>query len=61
MLATGHSARDIYELLHRRGVRVEAKPFAMGVRIEHPQALIDSINTIAKTRGEYLRRPPIRS
>ena len=43
VLATGHSARDIYELLHRRGVRVEAKPFAMGVRIEHPQALIDSI------------------
>ena len=34
MLATGHSARDIYELLHRLGVRVEAKPVAMGVRIE---------------------------
>ena len=43
VLATGHSARDIYELLYRRGVRVEAKAFAMGVRIEHPQALIDSI------------------
>ncbi len=43
VLATGHSARDIYELLHERGVRLEAKPFAMGVRIEHPQALIDDI------------------
>jgi uncharacterized FAD-dependent dehydrogenase len=41
ILATGHSARDIYELLHRRGVLLEAKPFAMGVRIEHPQALVD--------------------
>ena len=37
VLATGHSARDIYEILHRRGVRIEAKPFAMGVRAEHPQ------------------------
>ncbi len=54
VLATGHSARDIYELLHRRGVRVEAKPFAMGVRIEHPQALIDSIQYHQETRGEYL-------
>ena len=43
VLATGHSAHDVYELLHARGVRIEAKPFAMGVRIEHPQALIDSI------------------
>ena len=41
ILATGHSARDIYDLLHRRGVRLEAKPFAMGVRIEHPQPLVD--------------------
>jgi len=41
ILATGHSARDIYELLHRRGVLIEAKPFALGVRIEHPQALVD--------------------
>lgn len=54
VLATGHSARDIYELLHRRGVRLEAKPFAMGVRIEHPQALIDSIQYHCETRGEYL-------
>ena len=54
ILATGHSARDIYELLARRGVRLEAKPFAMGVRIEHPQALIDSIQYHCERRGEYL-------
>lgn len=54
VLATGHSARDIYELLHREGVRLEAKPFAMGVRIEHPQALIDSIQYHSPARGEYL-------
>lgn len=54
VLATGHSARDIYELLYRRGVRLEAKPFAMGVRIEHPQALIDSIQYHCTERGEYL-------
>ncbi|MGE9268749.1 MAG: NAD(P)/FAD-dependent oxidoreductase [Verrucomicrobiales bacterium] len=41
ILATGHSARDIYLLLHREGLRLEAKPFAIGVRIEHPQPLID--------------------
>lgn len=54
VLATGHSARDIYELLHREGVRLEAKAFAMGVRIEHSQALIDSIQYHCETRGEYL-------
>ncbi|MDE6375326.1 MAG: NAD(P)/FAD-dependent oxidoreductase, partial [Alistipes sp.] len=54
VLATGHSARDIYELLHRRGVELVAKPFAMGVRIEHPQALIDSIQYHCEQRGEYL-------
>lgn len=54
VLATGHSAGDIYELLHLRGVRLEAKPFAMGVRIEHPQALIDSIQYHCEERGEYL-------
>jgi uncharacterized protein len=43
ILATGHSARDIYELLHRKKVLLEAKPFALGVRIEHPQTLIDQI------------------
>ncbi|MBL7849416.1 MAG: FAD-binding protein [Cyclobacteriaceae bacterium] len=43
ILATGHSARDIFELLHRRQVTVEAKPFALGVRVEHQQQLIDRI------------------
>lgn len=42
ILATGHSARDIYRLFAQRGLLMEAKPFAMGMRIEHPQALIDS-------------------
>jgi uncharacterized FAD-dependent dehydrogenase len=41
VLAIGHSARDTFELLHRRGVYMEAKPFSVGFRIEHPQALID--------------------
>jgi uncharacterized FAD-dependent dehydrogenase len=43
ILATGHSARDIYELLHRKNILIEAKPFALGVRAEHPQSLIDKI------------------
>lgn len=43
VIATGHSARDVHALLARAGVRLEAKPFAMGVRIEHPQPLIDRI------------------
>lgn len=43
LLATGHSARDTYELLQRRGVPLERKAFAMGLRVEHPQELIDSI------------------
>src|SRR5690606_17165510 len=41
ILATGHSARDVYRLLNDEGLRLEQKPFAVGVRIEHPQALID--------------------
>lgn len=43
ILATGHSARDIYATLHRQGIRLEQKPFAVGVRIEHPQPLIDAL------------------
>ncbi|NNM29356.1 MAG: FAD-binding protein [Akkermansiaceae bacterium] len=43
IMATGHSARDIYGLLLRHGLRLEAKPFAVGVRAEHPQPLIDAI------------------
>ncbi|MCK9202155.1 MAG: NAD(P)/FAD-dependent oxidoreductase [Gallionella sp.] len=41
VLAIGHSARDTFEMLHRRGVYLEAKPFSVGFRIEHPQSLID--------------------
>ena len=43
ILATGHSARDIYYLLHKKKIGLQAKSFAMGVRVEHPQHIIDSI------------------
>jgi len=43
ILATGHSARDVFELLHAKKILLEPKPFALGVRIEHEQSLIDSI------------------
>ncbi len=48
VLATGHSARDTYEHLHKLGIHLEAKAFAVGVRAEHPQALIDAIQFGAK-------------
>jgi uncharacterized FAD-dependent dehydrogenase len=54
ILATGHSARDIFELLHQRNILIEAKPFALGVRIEHQQSLIDSIQYKCIDRGIYL-------
>jgi uncharacterized protein len=54
ILATGHSARDIYEICRRRGVELEMKPFAMGVRVEHPQDLIDRIQYHGNSRGEFL-------
>lgn len=53
ILATGHSAHDIYYLLHAKGIYSEAKPFAMGVRIEHPQEIIDNIQYHYKNT-EYL-------
>jgi uncharacterized FAD-dependent dehydrogenase len=56
ILATGHSARDVYELLHRKNILVEAKPFALGVRIEHPQSVIDAAQYHCDIRSEYL--PP---
>ncbi len=56
ILATGHSARDIYELLHRKNILIHAKPFALGVRVEHPQHIIDSIQYHCKTRSPFL--PP---
>lgn len=54
ILATGHSARDIYALLHRKGIRIEAKPFALGVRIEHPQAFVDKVQYRQSPREEHL-------
>lgn len=64
ILATGHSARDIFHLLHHLNILIEAKPFALGVRVEHPQNIIDSIQyhcSVSKpssgnSRSEYL--PP---
>lgn len=54
VLATGHSARDVYEMLHKKGVLLEQKGFAMGVRVEHQQSLIDSIQYHSKIKDEYL-------
>ncbi|MCX6350710.1 MAG: FAD-binding protein [Bacteroidetes bacterium] len=54
ILATGHSARDIFEILHHKNILIEAKPFAMGVRIEHPQELIDGIQYHGAKRGDFL-------
>jgi len=58
ILATGHSARDIFEMLHQKGIAIEAKPFALGVRVEHPQELIDSIQYKCDYRGEFLPPAP---
>jgi uncharacterized FAD-dependent dehydrogenase len=54
ILSTGHSARDIYDICRNRGVDLEMKPFAMGVRVEHPQELIDKIQYHGNSRGEFL-------
>ncbi|HWK98597.1 MAG TPA: FAD-dependent oxidoreductase, partial [Parapedobacter sp.] len=56
ILATGHSARDVFELFHRKRWLVEPKPFALGVRIEHPQEIIDQAQYHCPVRGEHL--PP---
>jgi uncharacterized FAD-dependent dehydrogenase len=56
ILATGHSARDVFEMLHRQNILIEAKPFALGVRIEHPQEIIDKAQYHCEVRGEHL--PP---
>lgn len=58
ILATGHSARDIFELLHKKEIFIEAKPFALGVRAEHPQELIDRIQYSCDFRGEFLPPSP---
>ncbi len=54
VLATGHSARDIFQLCQSRHIAIEPKPFALGVRIEHPQNHIDQIQYHCSQRGEYL-------
>lgn len=56
ILATGHSARDIFYLLQQKNIRIEAKPFALGIRVEHPQPLIDSIQYKCAERSKFL--PP---
>ena len=56
VLATGHSARDIFELLHKNNIELEFKQFALGIRIEHQQSLIDKIQYKKENRGEFL--PP---
>ncbi len=56
VLATGHSANDIYELLHKRNISLEAKPFALGVRVEHPQHIIDSAQYHCEVKDSFL--PP---
>ncbi|MDY0987447.1 FAD-binding protein [Flavobacterium sp. CFBP9031] len=58
ILATGHSARDIFELLDKKKILIEAKPFALGVRAEHAQELIDSIQYSCDFRGEHLPPAP---
>lgn len=54
ILVTGHSARDIFELLHRKQILIEAKPFALGVRVEHPQGIIDQAQYHQPVRDQYL-------
>lgn len=56
ILATGHSARDIFILLNEKEIAIEQKPFALGVRVEHPQSLIDSIQYHCTIRDQSL--PP---
>ena len=53
VLATGHSARDIFTMLHDKGVALEAKPFAIGVRVEHPQSFIDDKQYHGESRMNF--------
>jgi uncharacterized FAD-dependent dehydrogenase len=56
VLATGHSARDIFEMLAAQEIAIERKDFALGVRVEHPQSMVDELRYRTKERGAYL--PP---
>ncbi len=58
ILATGHSARDVFELLYKKEIEIQAKAFALGVRVEHTQELIDQIQYKCESRGEYLPPAP---
>ncbi|EMS87722.1 NAD(P)/FAD-dependent oxidoreductase [Leptospira noguchii] len=58
ILATGHSARDVFELLYQKGIELELKPIAVGVRVEHSQSLIDSIQYRCEVRSSYLPPSP---
>lgn len=55
ILATGHSARDVFRMMHSKGLALEAKPFALGVRVEHPQSYIDAVQYHGE-QGDWL--PP---
>ena len=59
ILATGHSARDIFELLYKKEIEIQEKEFAIGVRVEHTQELIDQIQYKCENRGEFL--PPTKT
>lgn len=56
ILATGHSARDVFEYFNTANILIEAKPFALGVRVEHPQQMIDAVQYHGDVRSDYL--PP---
>lgn len=56
ILATGHSARDIYELLDKKKIAIEAKPFALGVRVEHPQEFIDKIQYSCSNHQDVINK-----
>lgn len=56
ILATGHSARDIFELLHKKGLQLKSKSFALGVRVEHSQEIIDKIQYSGRLSDDFL--PP---
>ena len=53
ILATGHSARDVFKMLNRNGILVEAKPFALGVRVEHPQSFVDTVQYHGEDRVNF--------
>ena len=61
ILATGHSARDVFQMLDRNGILLEAKPFAIGVRVEHPQSYVDTVQYHGEERVNFKdeeRLPP---